>query len=82
MRVRDELLLPAPRTEQQIQKELSDYYGMISEVDVQIGRIMEVLRATGQAENTIVVFASDNGLAVGPVSYTHLITNRMQRYAK
>lgn len=65
MRVRDELLLPAPRTEQQIQKELSDYYGMISEVDVQIGRIMEVLRATGQAENTIVVFASDNGLAVG-----------------
>lgn len=65
MDVRDELLVPAPRTEKQVQKELADYYGMISEVDVQIGRIMQALHATGQAENTIIVFASDNGLAVG-----------------
>lgn len=65
MEVRDELLVPAPRTGEQVQKELADYYGMISEVDVQIRRVMQALQATGQADNTIVVFASDNGLAVG-----------------
>lgn len=63
--VRDELLVPAPRTGKQVQKELADYYGMISEVDVQIGRVMQALQKTGQADNTIIVFASDNGLAVG-----------------
>lgn len=65
MEVRDELLVPAPRTREQVQKELADYYGMISEVDVQIGRVLQALRETGQADNTIIVFASDNGLAVG-----------------
>lgn len=65
LNVRDELLVPAPRTEKQVQKELADYYGMISEVDVQIGRVMQALHATGKAENTIIIFASDNGLAVG-----------------
>lgn len=65
MDVRDELLVPAPRTGEQVQKELADYYGMISEVDVQIGRVLQALKETGQADNTIIVFASDNGLAVG-----------------
>lgn len=65
MDVRDELLVPAPRTGEQVRKELAAYYGMISEVDVQIGRVMQALKATGQADNTIIVFASDNGLAVG-----------------
>lgn len=65
MRVRDEMLVPAPRTGEQIQKELADYYGMISEVDVQIGRVIQALRETGRADNTIIVFSSDNGLAVG-----------------
>ena len=65
MDVRDELIVPAPRTKQQVQKELADYYGMISEVDVQIGRVMKALKETGRADNTIIVFASDNGLALG-----------------
>lgn len=65
MTVRDETLLPVPRTEAMVQKELADYYGMVSEVDVQIGRVMAALKANGLADNTIVVFASDNGLAVG-----------------
>lgn len=65
LEVRDELIVPAPRTRVQVQKELADYYGMISEVDVQIGRVLQKLEETGQKENTIIVFASDNGLAVG-----------------
>lgn len=65
MKVRDELLAPMPRTEEAVRKELAGYYGMVSEVDVQIGRLLRTLRETGAAKNTIVVFASDNGLAVG-----------------
>jgi arylsulfatase A-like enzyme len=65
LKVRDEQLLPHPRTEDAIRGELAAYYGMISEVDAQIGRILDALEATGQLDNTIVVFAGDNGLAVG-----------------
>ena len=37
------------------------YRRMIQEMDLQIGRVVEALRANGLAENTIVVFTSDNG---------------------
>lgn len=65
LKIRDEVLLPFPRTEAMMKKDLADYYGMISEVDTQIGRIMKTLKDKGELGNTIIVFASDNGLAVG-----------------
>ncbi len=65
MKVRDEVLLPIPRTEEAIRQDLANYYGMISEVDTQIGRIIQTLKESGELDNTIIVFASDNGLAVG-----------------
>lgn len=65
LNIRDERLLPAPRTVQQLQKELAFYYGMVSEVDIQIGRVLKKLEETGERDNTIIVFASDNGLAMG-----------------
>jgi arylsulfatase A-like enzyme len=34
---------------------------MIEAMDAQIGRVLEALDANGLAENTIVVFTSDNG---------------------
>ncbi len=37
------------------------YYGAISHVDREIGLILDALKQTGQAENTIVVFSSDHG---------------------
>ena len=64
-RIRDEMLAPIPRTPDRMREEIAAYYGMISEVDFQIGCILTALEKTGQAENTIVVFAGDNGLAVG-----------------
>jgi len=64
-RIRDEVLAPFPRTKQMIQKEIADYYAMISATDAQIGRILQALEASGQAENTLVIMAADNGLAVG-----------------
>lgn len=65
LQVRDEIVIPAPRDKATVRKELADYYGMISEVDTQIGRVIEALKESGKLENTIVVFAGDNGLAMG-----------------
>lgn len=65
MVIRDEKLAPWPRTPEVVRQHIADYYGMISHLDAQIGRILATLKETGLADNTIIVFASDNGLAVG-----------------
>lgn len=65
LRIRDELLAPFPRTEAEIRRHLCDYYAMITHADAQMGRVLEALKRTGEMDNTIIVFAGDNGLAVG-----------------
>lgn len=65
LKIRDEKLAPFPRTEAVIRKHLADYYATISHTDAQIGRVMETLEKAGFKDNTIVVFASDNGLGMG-----------------
>jgi len=65
LRGRDELLLPFPRTEDDVRQELACYYAVISHLDAQIGRILQSLDDTRQRENTLVIFASDHGLAIG-----------------
>ena len=62
---RDEILAPYPRTPEIIQTHLQEYYAIITHLDAQIGRILDALEATGQAANTVVIFTSDQGLAVG-----------------
>jgi arylsulfatase A-like enzyme len=64
-RGRDELLLPFPRTKEDVQRELACYYAVISHLDEQIGRILKALDETGQRDNTLVIFTSDHGLALG-----------------
>lgn len=63
--VRDEKLVPAPRTRAAVQRETADYFAMITHLDAQVGRILDELNAAGLAERTVVVFAGDNGLALG-----------------
>ncbi len=65
MTVRDENLAPWPRTREVIQQQTADYYGLISHLDQQIGRVLEALAASGEADNTIIVYAADHGLALG-----------------
>ena len=65
LQIRDEKLAPWPRTPGVIRTHLADYYAMISHADSCIGRVIDALKASGQYENTIVVFAGDNGLALG-----------------
>lgn len=43
----------------------ANYYGLVSLVDDSIGRILDALDRSGQAENTIVVFTSDHGDMMG-----------------
>lgn len=62
---RDENLGAWPRTEAMIRDQLAEYYGMITHMDEQIGRILSALKATGQADKTLIVFTADNGLALG-----------------
>ena len=62
---RDENLGAWPRTEAMIGDQLAEYYGMITHLDEQVGRILAALRETGQADNTIIIYSADNGLALG-----------------
>ena len=65
LRVRDELLAEFPRTEAEIRQHIADYYAMITHVDDRIGKVLNTLEETGELANTILVFAGDNGLALG-----------------
>ncbi len=63
--LRDEVLTGFPRSEKNIKAKISKYYAMIEHTDAQIGRILAQLEVTGQTENTLIVFTSDHGLAMG-----------------
>lgn len=63
--IRDEMLAPWPRSPEIIQASLADYYGLISHLDAKVGEIIETLKKNGLYDNTIIVYAADNGLAIG-----------------
>ncbi len=65
MMVRDEALAPWPRTAENTKQQLADYYACITGFDHHIGRIFEEMKASGQWENTIIIFSADNGLSMG-----------------
>lgn len=57
------------------------YFGMISAVDHQLGRMLDALEATGELDNTYIIFTSDHGewlgdhglLLKGPMLYDGLL---------
>lgn len=65
MTVRDEQLAPWPRTPEDTKQQLADYYACITGLDHHIGRIFEQLKASGEWDNTIIIFTGDNGLSLG-----------------
>lgn len=65
MTVRDEQLLPWPRPPELVRQQLAEYLALVAHLDEQIGRILAELERTGLAESTLVVFAADQGLALG-----------------
>lgn len=68
-------------SESEARQAISLTYGMITMIDDTVGRILKTLKATGLAENTVVIFTSDHGdfmgdhglLLKGPLHYRPLI---------
>ncbi|GAI85694.1 unnamed protein product, partial [marine sediment metagenome] len=54
-----------PRDEKSMRQLRATYYGLMTEVDENIGRIIALLKETGQYENTVIVFTSDHGVQLG-----------------
>ena len=48
-----------------IRQARANYYAMMSEIDAQIGRLLEALSASGADERTLIVFTSDHGEHLG-----------------
>jgi arylsulfatase A-like enzyme len=48
-----------------VRRELAVYYAVVSHLDEQVGRILHALEETNQLDNTVVIFSSDQGLALG-----------------
>ncbi len=65
MVIRDEQLLPHPRTPDAVQSMNAEYYRYISYLDLQIGRLLDTLAKSPAATNTLIVFAADSGVARG-----------------
>ena len=67
----------------QLQEAMALTAGMITMIDDQVGEILATLEATGQAENTIVIFNSDHGDYMGAFSlllkgpFAHESVNRV-----
>lgn len=55
----------APDSERQLQQDKTNYFGLIDEVDDNLGRLFESLIAAGQWESTLIVFTSDHGEQLG-----------------
>lgn len=63
--VRDEDLAPFPRPKDVISDQLCEYYGHITYLDEQVGRILAALDKSGHGKDTVVLYAADHGLALG-----------------
>jgi len=46
-----------------VRLEIAEYYGSVRRCDDTVGRLLKVLEETGAAENTLIMFLSDNGMA-------------------
>lgn len=65
LQVRDEELAPWPRTPEVVRQHIADYYGMITHLDDEVGRVLAALNQREDAANTIVIYTADHGIAVG-----------------
>ncbi len=63
--VRDEKLAAIPRQPDEMRRHLAEYYACITCLDHHVGRILDAVKETGRADNTVVIYSSDQGLAVG-----------------
>jgi arylsulfatase A-like enzyme len=54
-----------PRDEKSLRQLRATYYGLMTELDDNVGRIVASLKETGQYDHTVIVFVSDHGDQLG-----------------
>jgi len=57
--------LPQYSDPEKIKYMISDYYGLVKEIDDWVGKILDKLDELGLADNTLVIFTSDHGEMLG-----------------
>jgi arylsulfatase A-like enzyme len=58
-------LMAAPTDPEEMAKLQAQYFGMVSEVDHQMGRVWQALEASGQWDNTLIIVTADHGEQLG-----------------
>ncbi len=53
------------RDERTIRNELGREFACSENIDIQIGRVFEKLRAMGELDNTYIIYTADHGMAIG-----------------
>ncbi len=53
------------RDERTIRNELGREYACSENIDIQLGRVLEKLKAMGELDNTYIFYTSDHGIAIG-----------------
>ncbi|NNE01107.1 MAG: sulfatase-like hydrolase/transferase [Pirellulaceae bacterium] len=64
--------------ESKLRRHIQRYYAAVHEVDQQIGRVIREITRLGLAENTYIIFMSDNGWLLGE----HGMTSKVVAYEK
>jgi arylsulfatase A-like enzyme len=80
-KVREEYSRMPPQNDAQLREIIANYYGMISLIDHQVGRILAALHDESLADDTLVVYSSDHGdwlgdhglVLKGPMFYEGLL---------
>ncbi len=69
----DHPFIAAPRDDRELREMRATYYGMMTEVDHHLGRLLDRLDETGAAAHTLVVLTSDHGEMLGD----HYVTGKL-----
>lgn len=60
-----------------LRRVMAHYYGAISQIDAQVGRMVEVLKQAGLYDNTLIVYTADHGEFMG---FHHLLLKNNHLY--
>ncbi len=73
---RDEMIVPPPRTSEDVRRQRAVYFALAEQIDIQVGRICEALQRRGMLEDTVILFTSDQGIAIG----SHGLMGKQNQY--